>query len=153
MESVTIRAAIAANFRAARARAELSQETVAARMRALGFSEWQYQTVGKVERGDKKGGRRLTAEEIIAAARALETTVFALMRPEGDGLVRFPSGDAISARSIALSAAHHDDQAVIWNGSEPQFSPESGDVSVQILVRPHGFPRLPPLTQTGATPA
>ena len=66
---------LAANFRAARARCALDQEEVAARMRALGYSKWRYQTVGVAE----KGKRRLAAEEIIGLARALETTIGALM--------------------------------------------------------------------------
>jgi hypothetical protein len=50
MEAVAYGEVLAANFRAARARAGLGQELVAARMRALGYSEWRYQTVGAVER-------------------------------------------------------------------------------------------------------
>lgn len=137
MESVQIRDFLAANLRAARAVADLSQETVAARMRALGFTEWQYQTVGKAERGSKKGGRRLTAEEIIALAEALGTTIFALMKPaRDDGLIQFPAGDAVSARSIALSAAGVNDDAVTWHGTEPKFSTDSGDVTVAIIATP-----------------
>lgn len=137
VDSATYGAVLAANVRAARARASLGQETVAARMRALGYAEWRYQTVGVVE----KGKRRLGAEEVLALAEALGTTVFALMRPaEDDGLIRFPSGAAISARSVALSAVAHNDGAVTWDGNEPRFSPDSGDVTAQVIIGP----RFPP---------
>ena len=42
----------------------------------------------------EKGKRRLSAEEIMALAWALETTIPALMRPPDDlGGLRFRSGD------------------------------------------------------------
>jgi hypothetical protein len=77
MESVSYREVLAGNIRAARARAGLGQELVAGRMRRLGFSEWRYQTVGVVE----KGKRRVTAEEVMALAWVLQTSVYELMRP------------------------------------------------------------------------
>jgi transcriptional regulator with XRE-family HTH domain len=83
---------LAANLRAARARAGLGQELVAARMRAFGYGEWRYQTVGVVE----KGKRRVMAEEIMALAWVLETNLPALMSPTGSDDVRFPSGDPVS---------------------------------------------------------
>jgi transcriptional regulator with XRE-family HTH domain len=133
MEPVSYGEILAANFRAARARAGLDQEPVAARMRALGYSEWRYQTVGQVERGK----RRLTGEEIMALSWVLGTTVFALMRPtEDDDVVRFPAGGVISARSIALSAISHNDRAVTWDGDKPEFSPDSGEVTAQVVVTP-----------------
>ena len=92
MGSMTCGEMLAANFRAARARAGLSQEITAARMRGLGFGEWRYQTVGTVE----NGRRRLTAEEVIALAGVLETTLYGLMSPSGNDDVRFRSGDRVS---------------------------------------------------------
>lgn len=121
------------NISAARGRAQLSQGTVAARMRALGHTQWQQQTVASTE----KGRRRLMAEEVMALASVLDTSISALMRPtEDDDLVRFPSGAVISARSVALSAVAHNDHAVTWDGDKPAFSPDSGDVSAQIIVTP-----------------
>jgi len=75
VDPMTSRKELAADFRAARARAGLSQEMVAARMRALGYGAWRYQTVGAVE----KGKRRLMAEEVMALACVMETTIAALM--------------------------------------------------------------------------
>ena len=127
------------NFRAARARSGLGMEAVAARMRALGFSSWRYQTVGVVESGD----RALKAEEIPALAEVMGTTIFTLMKPPDDlAEIQLRSGARIPARSIALSAAAHDDGAVTWDGSEPRFAAESGDVSVRIIVTPR-FPEPP----------
>ena len=137
MESVSYREVLAGNIRAARARAGLGQELVAGRMRRLGFSEWRYQTVGVAE----KGKRRITAEEVMALAWVLQTSVYELMRPaESAGLVRFPAGDAISARSIALSATAHNDRAVTWQDAEPEFTTDSGEVSARVIVGP----RFPP---------
>ena len=72
---------LAGNMRAERARARLSQEAVAARMQALGFSAWRYQTVGVVE----SGKRHLMAEEVIALAWVLETTIATLMSLDFSG--------------------------------------------------------------------
>jgi transcriptional regulator with XRE-family HTH domain len=127
---------LARNFRAARAASGLSQEAVAARMRALGFTSWRYQTVGVAESGD----RALKAEEVPALAEVLETTIFTLMKPPDDlAEIRHRSGPRIPARSIALSLAAYNDQAVSWDGDKPRFAQDSGDVSARIIVAP----RLP----------
>ena len=90
-------------------------------MRALGYGEWRYQTVGAIERGK----RRIMAEEIMALAQVLETNAPALMSPAGDGGdVRFPSGDRISGRSIALLCLAYNDRSVTWDGDEPGFTPD-----------------------------
>jgi hypothetical protein len=136
VEPKTYAEVLSANFRAARARIGLGQEMVAARMRALGFSEWRYQTVGVVE----SGKRKLSAEEVMALAWVLEISISALMRPaEEDAEVRFRSGDCISARSVAMSATAYNDQAVTWegaNGDEPKFTPDNGEITVQVFARP-----------------
>lgn len=136
MESATYGEVLAANFRAARARAGLGQELVAARMRALGYSEWRYQTVGAVERGK----RRLTAEEIMPLCQVLGTNIPALITPAGeDGDVRFPSGDRVSARSVALLALAYNDRSVTWDDAEPTFTPDKGEVTAQVVVRPRSL--------------
>lgn len=133
MEPKTYAEILAANFRAARARRGLSQEAVAARMRALGYGKWRYQTVGVVEKGE----RRLTAEEIMALAWVLETSIQALMAASGeDGEVEFPSGDRISARSVALLATAHNDHSVTWDGDRPEFTPDKGEIVAQVVIRP-----------------
>src|ERR1700733_14437651 len=87
---------LARNLRAARSRRDLSQQAVAARMRALGYDAWLHQTVGNVE----KGKRRVTADEILGLAWALDTTVNALLSPiEEDEAVSFPSGATIDVLS------------------------------------------------------
>ena len=83
---------LAKNIRAARARRGIEQEPLAARMRALGFSAWRRQTVAGVE----KNTRRLTAEEVLGLALALETSFIRLLEPDpDDGLIVLPSGDAM----------------------------------------------------------
>jgi transcriptional regulator with XRE-family HTH domain len=136
MEPKTYADVLAANFRAARARIGLSQETTAARMRALGFGGWRYQTVGVVE----NGRRKLSAEEVMALAWVLELSISALMSPAAeDGDVRLPSGDRISARSVAMLAIAYNDRSVAWDGADPEFRPDDGEVTVQVLVRPRAL--------------
>jgi len=81
-----IRAGIAANVRAWRARADLTSAVVAERMRELGFGTWLSQTVSVAEHGK----RRITAEEIYGLAIALNTTTAALM--DQHVAVRSPGG-------------------------------------------------------------
>lgn len=136
MEPKTYADVLTENFRAARARAGLNQEAVAARMRALGFGEWRYQTVGQVE----KGKRKLSAEEVMALAWVLGASITALMTPPAElGGLRLRSGDVISARSVALLAHAYNDEAVSWRGAEPEFRPDSGDVEARTYI----LPRLP----------
>ena len=71
----TVRRAIAANARAERARAGLSQKQVADRMRVRGY-HWHPQTVGLVERNE----RQVWADELIALAEVLGADPYALWR-------------------------------------------------------------------------
>lgn len=66
---------LAGNLRAARARAQIDQENLAAAMRSLGFGAWKRQTVGQCE----QGSRRILAVEIYGLAMALRTTAGELM--------------------------------------------------------------------------
>lgn len=66
----------AANLRAERARAHISQHDLAVAMRAAGH-DWFTQTVSTVERGR----RRIVANELPALAAALGTTVAVLVAP------------------------------------------------------------------------
>jgi 8-oxo-dGTP diphosphatase len=76
------------NISGARGRLQFSQTAVAERMVNLGFSDWRQQTLANVE----KGKRRLTAEELIGLAEALETTLAALVGVVGGELfVELPS--------------------------------------------------------------
>jgi transcriptional regulator with XRE-family HTH domain len=70
-----LRSRLAANLRAARARADVGQEELAAAMRALGFDTWLRQTVSASEHE----GRRILAEEIFGLASALGITPAKLM--------------------------------------------------------------------------
>jgi 8-oxo-dGTP diphosphatase len=85
-------AVLVGNIKAARSRAGLDQADVVTRMRGLGFDTWHRQTMGKVERSE----RRVTAEEIIGLALALETTVPRLLEPlTEDEWVQIPSGESL----------------------------------------------------------
>jgi transcriptional regulator with XRE-family HTH domain len=110
---------LTANLRVARSRLGIEQESVAARMRALGYTSWKRQTVSKVERGD----RRLLAEEIPALAIVLCTAVAALLEPAANVEdVKLPSGASINAGTVYRSVHGFYEIAVTWDGDEPVFS-------------------------------
>ncbi len=140
MESATYGGVLAANVRAARARSGLGQESVAARMRALGHGEWRYQTVGVVE----KGKRRLMAEEVVDLAAVFGVTIFELMKPaESDGLIEFASGDRRAAHSIFASLTGYNDRSVTWDGDKPVVTVTEPDYqSISFARKP--LPPTPP---------
>jgi transcriptional regulator with XRE-family HTH domain len=69
---------LAANLKAAREAAGLSQEAVAQGMRDAGYRFYQ-QTIGKIEAGD----RTVSAEELFALASVIGSSVYMLARPAG----------------------------------------------------------------------
>lgn len=117
MAPTTYADVLARNIRSARTRIDIGQDSLAARMRALGFGAWIRQTVSSTERGR----RRPTAEEILGLAYALETTIARLMMPtEEDKQVEFPSGAAISVESVRLSVAGKIIHGILtWEGDKP----------------------------------
>lgn len=116
---------LARNIRAARTRVGLGQDSVAARMRALGYEAWLRQTVGSTERGR----RRPTAEEIFGLSYALQTTISALMAADQqDKIVEFPGGEPIPVESVRGSAHGQIIDAVWWDGDKPVF-PRGRDAS------------------------
>lgn len=109
---------LAKNVRAARARRGLDQEPLAARMRALGFPAWRRQTVANVE----KNTRRLTAEEVVGLALALETSFMSLVEPvREDGPVGLPSGAEmpfLTAHGLFWGGTQF---TVTWDDDVPRF--------------------------------
>jgi len=79
MRAIPYSELIARNLRAARAAAKLTQDDVAERMNALGFTWWA-QTVSRVENNH----REVTVAEILGLAVALETGITGLMHPAAD---------------------------------------------------------------------
>lgn len=119
------------NIAAARTRLDLGQVALAERMRVLGFTQWVPQTVSKSERAD----RRVLAEEVIALAAALGTTVQHLMSPlPQDGPVELPSGVSLEVgqvRSLVFGQGPNDEEfrgssvrgardlrGIRWNGNK-----------------------------------
>lgn len=97
MAPTTYADVLARNVRAARSRADLGQEALAERMRALGYEAWIRQTVGSTERGR----RRPTGEEILGLAICLETTAQRLMTPlSEDRWVELPSGESLRVGAV-----------------------------------------------------
>jgi transcriptional regulator with XRE-family HTH domain len=104
---------LAGNIRAARSRANLDQAVVVARMKALGFTTWHRQTLGKVERNE----RRVTGEELFGLALSLEVSVPTLTTAADyrDGYIELPNGYRIGAISIErLAGRGVNDHAVQW---------------------------------------
>lgn len=109
---------LARNIRASRVRLGLTQDSLAARMRALGYTVWLRQTVPNVE----KGKRRVLATEVFGLAAALEITAPLLMAAtDHDGAIAFPAGQSISAASARALATGFNDGAVTWQGDVPGF--------------------------------
>lgn len=101
------------SVRSARTARDLSQEQVAERMRALGFTGWLRQTVGQVERGR----RRLIVDEVLALSFAVETTVAELIMPAADEeVVELPSGQAVSVAVIRHSIRGNRAAEARWRG-------------------------------------
>ena len=113
-------AVIGKSTRAARSRRDLSQDQVAARMRALGFTGWLRQTVGQVERGK----RRLIVDEVLALAAAVETSVIDLLVPSPRETVTFPSG--APAGWVG---------EIRWKGDEPVFPDSTALQSAAIQLQ------------------
>src|SRR6266568_7524351 len=118
-DSATPGELLASNVAAAMARRRLQQSDVAARMQALGY-KWVRQTAGET----LKGRRRLVAEEVMALAIALETTVRELMVPhEDDALIVFPSGIKVAGMRLLSN-----DRSVTWDEKNaPVVSPRAAE--------------------------
>lgn len=116
MSGATYREILARNIRGTRSRKGLNQRSIAVRMQALGYDAWLHQTVGNVE----NGRRRVTAEEIVGLALALETSIGALMDPSRDDReVTLPSGLPVPVGSIQRSIRHFNDGFVGWIDDNP----------------------------------
>jgi 8-oxo-dGTP pyrophosphatase MutT (NUDIX family)/transcriptional regulator with XRE-family HTH domain len=112
------------NISGDRGRLQLSQTAVAARMRALGFTDWHQQTVASVE----KGKRRVTLEEVLGLVEALETTLPRLLSPiNGDLWVELPSGSGHDLPSMEVinlaNGAKGGTGAVGWSKNAPVRAP------------------------------
>jgi transcriptional regulator with XRE-family HTH domain len=114
------------NLGAARKRTGLSQADLAARMQALGFTQWVAQTVSKSERND----RRVLAEEVFGLAIVLETSVTRLMSPlwEDKG-VELPSGRALRTGAVEgyVTGEWATDERIRWLGNAPVRTPAGGE--------------------------
>lgn len=124
---------LAANVRAYRARADVTQQQLAGRMRQLG-ERWHYQTVGAVERGV----RPLAAQEIPALAMALGCGIEELMLP-APNVEQVMFGDQVIPAS-RLSAV---DGSVAWDadgtisvvtGPTGRYTPEQLGAIAQALA-------------------
>jgi len=116
---------LAQNVRAARSRKRLGQANVVARMRALGYDQWHRQTMGKVERGE----RRLLVEEILGLALALETSIGMLLSPtRDDRFIMLPAGQHMQVMTVLRSVRHFNDGMVYWEDDEPRFDRDEPDL-------------------------
>jgi transcriptional regulator with XRE-family HTH domain len=104
---------LAANVRSARTRRHITQTSLARRMTRLGY-RWHFQTVGAVERGE----RRLAADELLGLSVALETPMSVLVyrSPQDEELVSLPSG-----LRVALPEARRrpdEPASLLWDGDD-----------------------------------
>lgn len=120
---------IARNIKAAISRRGLSQEDLAERMRALGYSAWIRQTVSSTTRGK----RRLVAEELLGLSVALEVSVMSLLLPSADDppVVTLPAGQLVALQRQAFAPPALESAQLLWDGNKPKFAAPSaaGDAS------------------------
>jgi 8-oxo-dGTP diphosphatase len=109
-QPVDIAAIASANIRAARARLNLTQASVAKRMRALGL-DWYPQTCGLVERNQ----RPVFYRELPALALCLETTVEVLALPPPDVAQVVFGEHQVPAQRLSVV-----DDSVTWDGDTLQ---------------------------------
>jgi transcriptional regulator with XRE-family HTH domain len=116
---------LARNVRAARSRAGLQQEPVAAGMRNLGFTAWLRQTVANVE----KARRGLRAEELLGLAIVLDTSVTRLMTPlREDKQIELPSGQPLGVAAVEgyVTGEWITDERILWHGNTPVVNAPAG---------------------------
>ena len=113
-DKVTYPEVLTANVRAARAQANISQKTLAARMTVLGFN-WKHQTVGKVE----NNLRPLFAAELLGIALACEVSMSSLLAgPEGDVLIPLTPDVSVGSVSTRRLAYGNTDRTLGWADGE-----------------------------------
>lgn len=115
----------------------MRQESLAARMRNLGFRTWRKQTVSELE----AGRRAVRDDEILGLALALETTVPALTAlPFDAAAVMLPSGELIAAARVV-----ENDGTVQWEDDHPKLVPPAGvmpPLSAQLAAKREELRRL-----------
>lgn len=110
---------LARNLRAARTRADLSPQDLAERMRHLGHTQWHAGTAGMIERGE----RRITADEILCVALALDTTLRALLSIACTRRQITLAGHTLTAADIRHHLDGTNDQPIHWDGNVPGAGP------------------------------
>ena len=115
-EPIAYKDVLAGNIRAARAREDLSQAALAARMKALGFTQIYGATIGAIERGE----RVLGAVEVAGLSLCLNTTPAALILPTSEygPFVIFPGGAHVPSQRLWVI-----DDSVSWDGSDLKITP------------------------------
>jgi transcriptional regulator with XRE-family HTH domain len=113
---------VARNLRAARAAANLSQEDVGERMRALGFTSWVRSTMSLAEQGK----RRVTAEEMVGLMVVFEVDLTALAYPPGDNQpVALPGGQEVVLPPARYGPSVHSHGSV-WEGNRSLLTTKAG---------------------------
>lgn len=103
----------AASLRAARARANLSQEAVSKRMITLGFTGWDSSKISRAERGKTP----VEVADLFGLAVALGCTINELVgahtRP--DAVIEFPAGMEVSGVTLRNSVYGWQDHTISWD--------------------------------------
>jgi transcriptional regulator with XRE-family HTH domain len=107
---------IAANIKAARTRAGLTQRQLASKMQTLGFN-WQHSLVAKLEAGN----RPLLASEVLALCLCFGVSMATILgSAEGDRLVGIGKTEvgSITVRRHADGIMSEFSRALIWYGDD-----------------------------------
>jgi transcriptional regulator with XRE-family HTH domain len=132
----------AANMRAARARAGISQATLAKRMKRLGFGSWSSGKASECERGT----RAVVVAELLALSVSLECTLRDLVGEAApDARISFPEVLwEISGTHVRNSGYGWNDYSVTWTDEDHvaivtpanMYSAFAADKSHQLGVTP-----------------
>lgn len=116
MASTSYADVVMRNIRAWRARQKLDQADVVERMRALGFKNWHRQTLSRIEQGE----RRITVEELVGLAIALDVTMHQLLGPQpNDKQIELPNGEPVSVRAVRLLVTGTNPHTFVWKDNVP----------------------------------
>jgi transcriptional regulator with XRE-family HTH domain len=149
-DATTYVAELAANIRAERSRRGLSQKSLAARMRELGFA-WSPQLVAKLEAGN----RPLLAGELLGLCLCLNCSMPALIAAsEDDHQIELTPDIAVTSAVVRDLAEGTYRRAIRWNDDDTIASDDDGKGAAwAVSVSGGRTPRQPPARPRSASDA
>ena len=130
---------LAANVRAARALLDLSQQDLAERMSALGYT-WSRPTVSQVERA----ARTVSVDELFGLVHALKVDIRMLLTPPKGSDVHLDTGLPQLLHPEGVRGVMDNDSpytpTVVWEGNKPTSVSYPGSMLLEEVLRLGGSP-------------